>query len=156
MIKKLFSDVQIIEKSQRRSQPPPTHTIYIYIKINIYKIGSFPTTKLCIFDVYRGTRYASETAEYMISTLFWKNLKISAILLVILKNGVVVFEMNSLVVGNKAKGLISKQVFQENKARQISPWYAHVCVLFVFRKIWCALFSWNTRFKIRPFALLPT
>ena len=27
---------------------------------------------------------------------------------------------------------------------------------FVFRKIWCALFSWNTRFEIRPFALLPT
>ena len=25
-----------------------------------------------------------------------------------------------------------------------------------FRKIWCALFSWNTRFQIRPFALLPT
>ena len=105
MIKKLFSDVQII-----------------------YKIGNFPTTKLCIFYVYRGTRYASETTEYMILTLFWKNLKISAILLVILKNGVVVFEMNSLVFGNKAKGLISKQVFQENKARQISPWFVHVCV----------------------------
>ena len=29
--------------------------------------------------------------------------------------------------------------------------------MFVFRKIiWCALFSWNTRFEIRPFALLPT
>ena len=26
--------------------------------------------------------------------------------------------------------------------------------LFVFRKIWRALFSWNTRFEIRPFALL--
>ena len=26
---------------------------------------------------------------------------------------------------------------------------------FVFRKIWRALFSWNTRFEIRPFALLP-
>ena len=25
-----------------------------------------------------------------------------------------------------------------------------------FRKIWRALFSWNTRFEIRPFALLPT
>ena len=30
-------------------------------------------------------------------------------------------------------------------------------LMFVFRKIWCALFSWNTRFEIRPFlALLPT
>ena len=28
--------------------------------------------------------------------------------------------------------------------------------MFVFRKIWCALFCWNTRFEIRPFALLPT
>ena len=27
--------------------------------------------------------------------------------------------------------------------------------MFVFRKIWRALFSWNTRFEIRPFALLP-
>ena len=26
--------------------------------------------------------------------------------------------------------------------------------MFVFQKIWRALFSWNTRFKIRPFALL--
>ena len=28
--------------------------------------------------------------------------------------------------------------------------------MFVFRKIWRALFSWNFRFEIRPFALLPT
>ena len=28
--------------------------------------------------------------------------------------------------------------------------------MFVFRKIWLALFSFNTRFEIRPFALLPT
>ena len=28
--------------------------------------------------------------------------------------------------------------------------------MFVFRKIWRALFSCNTRFEIRPFALLPT
>ena len=28
--------------------------------------------------------------------------------------------------------------------------------MFVFRKIWCALFSGNTRFGIRPFTLLPT
>ena len=28
--------------------------------------------------------------------------------------------------------------------------------MFVFRKIWRALFSRNTRFEIRPFALLPT
>ena len=27
--------------------------------------------------------------------------------------------------------------------------------MFIFRKIWRALFSWNTRFEIRPFALLP-
>ena len=27
---------------------------------------------------------------------------------------------------------------------------------FVFLKIWLALFTWNTRFEIRPFALLPT
>ena len=28
--------------------------------------------------------------------------------------------------------------------------------MFVFRKIWRALFSWNIRFEIRLFALLPT
>ena len=28
--------------------------------------------------------------------------------------------------------------------------------MFVFQKIWPALFSWNTRFEIRLFALLPT
>ena len=37
--------------------------------------------------------------------------------------------------GNKTKEWISKRVF---------------------RGIWCALFSWNTRFEIRPFILLPT
>ena len=28
--------------------------------------------------------------------------------------------------------------------------------MFVFRKMWRALFSWNTRFEIHPFLLLPT
>ena len=28
--------------------------------------------------------------------------------------------------------------------------------MFVFLKIWRALFAWNTRFEIRPFALLQT
>ena len=28
--------------------------------------------------------------------------------------------------------------------------------MLVFRKIWRAFFSWNTRFEIRPFTLLPT
>ena len=71
------------------------------------------------------------------------------------------------VVGNKAKERISKRVFQENKARQISrktnisyPLIRtrtyQTYEMFVFGKIWCALFSWNTRFKISPFVLLPT
>ena len=44
----------------------------------------------------------------------------------------------------------------------LTPWYAHVRVrirrqeMFVFRKIWRALFSCNARFEIRPFDLLPT
>ena len=37
----------------------------------------------------------------------------------------------------------------------LSPWYAHVNTRNV-RKIWRALFSWNTRLEIYPFALLPT
>ena len=47
---------------------------------------------------------------------------------------------------NKAKGWISKQVFQENKAHQI------------FQKTnisYPLIRTWNTRFEIRPFALLP-
>ena len=74
------------------------------------------------------------------------------------------FEQN---VDNKAKGRISKRVFQENKARQIfrkkiiffNPWYAHVSggkKMSFLRKIWRDLFSWNTHFEIHPFALLPT
>ena len=71
-------------------------------------------------------------------------------------------------VGNKAKERISKRVFQENKARQISlktnisyP-LIRTCTCDYqgvknvrSQKIWRALFSWNTRFEIRPFALLP-
>ena len=53
------------------------------------------------------------------------------------------------LVGNKAKGRISKRVFQENNARQIfrktNISYQGVRK-FVFQKTWSALFSWNTRF----------
>ena len=62
-------------------------------------------------------------------------------------------------VGNKAKGRISKRSSKKTKHAKFSkkqtfltPWYAQVPV---FQKIWRALFSWNTRFEIRPFALLP-
>ena len=74
----------------------------------------------------------------------------------------------SLFAGNKAKERISKRVFQENKARQIfrktnifllsdthTRFTYQGVKIFVFRKIWHALFSWNTRFGIRPFAILP-
>ena len=56
-------------------------------------------------------------------------------------------------VGNKAKLRISKQVFQENEARQIFH-RKNKCLF--FGKFGGVLFSWNTRFEIRPFALLPT
>ena len=72
-------------------------------------------------------------------------------------------------VGNKAKGQISKRVFQENKARHIFRktnisyplihtrtcayhWVGNVRV----SENLTALFSWNTRFEIRSFTLLPT
>ena len=42
----------------------------------------------------------------------------------------------------------------------VTPWYAHVCIsgseMFVFWEIWRALFSWNPRFEINPFAILTT
>ena len=63
-------------------------------------------------------------------------------------------------VGNKAKGWISKLVFQENK--RTCPYQEVRNFRFLenseifsfFLKIW--KFSWNIRFKIRPFVLLPT
>ena len=49
------------------------------------------------------------------------------------------------------------------KNEYLLPPDTHTCVcvsegkkMFVFRKIWRALFSCNTRFEIRHFALLPT
>ena len=45
------------------------------------------------------------------------------------------------VVGNKAKGRISKQVFQENKARQIFRKKTNICCPLIY-----------TRFEIRPSA----
>ena len=47
-------------------------------------------------------------------------------------------------------------MFQENKTCQIFRKINISYPLFDFRKIWRALFPWNIRFKIRPFALLPT
>ena len=73
-------------------------------------------------------------------------------------------------VGNKAKGRILKHVSQVKQAHQIfqkqtflTPWYTNVRMyvrgggeeIIVLRKIWRALFPWDTRFEIRPFALLP-
>ena len=64
---------------------------------------------------------------------------------------------------NKAKGPISKRVLQENKARQIFRKRNISYLLIRTRacayqgvKIWCALFSCNTRFEILSFALLST
>ena len=56
----------------------------------------------------------------------------------------------------------TKQAKFSEKRTSLTPWYAHVRVrirgleMFVIRKIWLALFSWNTRFEICPFALLLT
>ena len=65
----------------------------------------------------------------------------------LMKNRTIWGNINTYIissVGNKAKGRISKRVFQESKARQI----------FQKTNIWFALFSWNTRFEICLFALL--
>ena len=54
----------------------------------------------------------------------------------------------------------TKQVKFSEKETFLTPWYAHTCGYRVvrnvrFRKFWRALFSWNTRFDICPFTLLP-
>ena len=74
--------------------------------------------------------------------------------------------MKSSVI--KQKGESQNGCFKKTKLAKFSeertfltPWYAHVRLrirgleMFVFRKIWRALFSWNTRFEILPSALLP-
>ena len=79
------------------------------------------------------------------------------------------FSRNFEIVGNKTEMRISNWVFQENKAHQIFQKKEHFlppvthkysCVSrgknVRFSEIWHVLFSWNTRFEIRPFALLPT
>ena len=43
-------------------------------------------------------------------------------------------------------------MLQENKARRK---FSEKWKMFVFRKIWLALFSCNIRFELRPFTLLP-
>ena len=67
------------------------------------------------------------------------------------------------LAGNKAKGVSQNRCFKKTKHAIFSekqtfltPWYAHVQEIFVFRKIWSVLFSWKTRFEFCPSALLPT
>ena len=74
------------------------------------------------------------------------------------------------IAGKKAKGWISKWVLQEGKASQISPKTnisyplirTRTCAYqggekcLFFGKIWRPLFSYNTCFEIRPYALWPT
>ena len=50
------------------------------------------------------------------------------------------FKLEGFVVGNKANVRVRVRGYE----------------MFVFRKIWLALFSWSTRFEIRRLALLPT
>ena len=56
----------------------------------------------------------------------------------------------------------TKHVKFSEKRTFLTYWYAHVRVHnqgvrnIIFRKIWRALFSWNTCSEIRPFTLLPT
>ena len=57
------------------------------------------------------------------------------------------------IVGNRAKWRNTKRVFQENKAGQIfRKTNISYLLMFVFWKIWPALFSCNTRFEIHHFA----
>ena len=75
----------------------------------------------------------------------------------------------SKFVGNNTKEQISKRVFQENKARQIFR-KTNISYPMILTRTFAsqgvkkcsffgkfsALFSWNTSFKFRPFALSPT
>ena len=74
----------------------------------------------------------------------------------VLKRNMVMMMMNSSVIRQQGES-------QKNKARQmfrktnISYPLMRRCAFFgKFGILWRALFSWNTRFEIRPFALLPT
>ena len=58
------------------------------------------------------------------------------------------------IVGNKAKGQISKRVLQENEARQISR-KTKISYEHFSENLSCFVF-FNTRFEICSFALLPT
>ena len=59
-------------------------------------------------------------------------------------------------VGNKSKGRILNRFFKKTKHVKFSEKRTFLTKeMFVFLKIWRALFSWNTRFEIRSFALLP-
>ena len=67
------------------------------------------------------------------------------------------------IVRNKIKGKISKRVLQGNKHAKFSenenflPPDRHTGLkILIFRKIWRALFSYNTRFEIHLFVLLST
>ena len=82
-------------------------------------------------------------------------------------NFVEIFVYTSSII--RQKGESQNRCLQKTKHAKFSekqtfltPWYARTCAYQVvrnvrfFRKIWRASFSWNTRFDIRPFALLPT
>ena len=60
-----------------------------------------------------------------------------------------VFSIGFLSSVIRQKGESQNGCFKKTKHSKFSE-------MFVFRKIWRALFSWNIRFEIRPFALLPT
>ena len=56
----------------------------------------------------------------------------------------------------RQKGESENGCFKNTKHVKFSEQRIRGLDMFVFRKIWRALCSWNTRFEIRPFALLPT
>ena len=74
----------------------------------------------------------------------------------------------AFIEGNKTKGESQNGCFKKTKAKfskKMNIYYSLIRIStcayqgvrnVLSRKIWRALFSWKTRFEIRPFALLPT
>ena len=96
------------------------------------------------FKIYDVTKLVNKKLQWTYSRYLKKRKVKHAI-----KFSLKIIQKRRYIVGNKATGRISKRVFKENKTRQIFR------KTNIFQKISRTLFSWNTRFEIQPFALLP-
>ena len=158
--------------------PPDTHTQEMFTFRKVWAaVLRFALLPYCRRNIWHSLRFYKFLKQFMLShfrvllnpfffIIIWKK-KFSLFLLEIttLRAVKMYLDNKMILLVIRQKGESQNVCFKKTKHVKFSEkrtfftrWYRVVrnVEMFVFRKIWPTLFSWNTRFEIHTFALLPT